>query len=182
MRPETLTPGNAYRALLADLFRDLGVDGDELSSAEAALGLTFSADGHTCRLLPHPAIEDRLIVEVAVGHLGVDATPTGTGGRLHELINHLNAAARLEHDWVACVDDNEEVVLWVWRDVLPMSAASVQALLAEGLDRAQALSELLQTARSQMLSGAAGLPTEPSASTAASHSSVEVAGWTGLRG
>lgn len=182
MNSETLMPGEAYMALLNDLMRDLGVSGQSRTPAEAALGLSFSAEGHTCRLLPHPAMENRLVVEVTVGNLGPVLAAPGEAGGLHELINRLNAAARLEHDWVACVDEHDEVLVWTCRDVLPLSPASTQALLAEGLDRAQALSEVLQSAQTQVSSKPVDLRTAQTPETAAANPSPGSVDWTGLRG
>ncbi len=181
MPSETLKPGEAYIGLLNQVLKDLGVSGDGPTRDDAAFGLAFAADGHICRLLPHPSLEDRLIAEVTVGNLGLDTSSQGTASTLHELINRLNAAARLEHDWVAAVDESNEVILWTWREVQPMSATAVQALLAEGLDRAQTLSDLLQTEATHLVSGPSLAPTDPSSRPGVSIG-VQGADWPALRG
>lgn len=181
MPSDTLKPGEAYIGLLNHLLKDLGVSGDGLASEDAAFGLSFSADGHICRLLPHPSVADRLIAEVTVGNLGLDHLPPAAVNALHEVINRLNAAARLEHDWVAAVDENNEVILWTWRDVQPMAASAVQALLAEGLDRAQTLSDMLQTAGTHLASGPSPDSTQPSAAPGGSVGG-QGPGWSALRG
>ena len=147
MRTETLEPGATYRALLGALARDVGMAADAVTaSASGPLGLSFSADGQTCRLLPHPSIEDRLVVEVSACTLDAAAQGLANAAQVHEFLNRLNAQARLEHDWVATVDEQDEVLLWTWREVRAVTAAGIQELLAEGLERAQALAAALGAA------------------------------------
>jgi len=88
------------------------------------------------RVLPHPANLDWLIAEVDVVEMA--QTSPSAYGALHR-VNH---AARLEHGWTATCGDEGLLVMHTARPVATMTAADLEALLVDGLERAEALATL----------------------------------------
>jgi len=122
----------AFAALLADFAAFAGVAG----ATDGALGLEFEAGAHVVRVLPHPADPDWLIAEVDVAS-GIHATPTA-----YQALHRVNHAARLEHGWMATFDDEDALVMHVSRPVASVTAADLEGLLVEGLERAEALAAI----------------------------------------
>ena len=81
---------------------------------------------------------DRMLVDVKVMRL--DNPVAGLSVALHRL----NHQSRLEHDWVISVDAADQLSLHTQRDIGRSRASDLQALLAEGIDRAQALLSLCE--------------------------------------
>lgn len=105
---------------------------------DSALGLEFEANGHLVMIASDPRNAERMLIDVHVMRL--DNTPTSLAMALH----HLNHQSRLEHDWVISVDAADQLSLHTQREISRSRASDLQALLAEGIDRAQALQGLCQ--------------------------------------
>ena len=84
-----------------------------------------------------PRADDRLLVEVLVG--GVGELREGAAMLLHQL----NDAARLEHDWVVSISPAQALRLHTQQPIASTSAGDLEGLLAEGIERAAALAQLL---------------------------------------
>jgi hypothetical protein len=105
-------------------------------SVTGALGLVFEADPHTVRVFPHPGRAHWMLTEVEVAELFEwEQLP-------HEFLNQLNHAARLEHSWVASVGEDRRLVLHGAHPIAATSAAELEALMVEGIQRAEALATL----------------------------------------
>ncbi|MEI7783437.1 MAG: CesT family type III secretion system chaperone [Betaproteobacteria bacterium] len=124
-------PSSVFETLLASFCQSVGLPADP-----EALGLEFEADGHTVLVSPDPRDDQRLLAEVLVG--GFSELPEA----LFRLLNHLNDAARLEHDWVASVGLAGELRLHTQRSIAQTTPSDLEGLLVDGIERAQALASL----------------------------------------
>jgi hypothetical protein len=122
-----------FQALLAEFCASVQMPLDD-----GALGIEFEADGHLVLIVPDPRDADRMLVDVNVMRL--DNPAAGLTMALHRL----NHQSRLEHDWVISVDAADQISLHTQRDIGRSRAGDLQALLAEGIDRAQALVSLCE--------------------------------------
>ena len=129
----TEDPNPVFRALLQAVCAEAGMDLPEDSP-----GIEFEADGHVTLIVPDPRQDDRMHIEVSVLTL-----PALGGDRLMAL-HQLNHAARLDHDWVITIDVANRVCMHTQRAVAGCKASDLQSLLAEGIERAQALCAVLQ--------------------------------------
>ena len=133
----------AFTTLLGSLAEAVGLG--PAAMAEMAEGLEFEVAPHGCRVLPHPSLPERLVVEVMVRHLGPQAEELNREAAL--LLHRLNAQARLEHSWVATVDESDHLVLWQTLEIAQTRALDLQACLVEAIERAQALNALWPVGR-----------------------------------
>lgn len=124
-----------FEALIAGLVSSAGLpDG----GAAGALGLVFESDPHTVRVVPHPGQFDSLLVEVEVVELASwEPEPDA-------ILRSLNHAARLAHGWIATVGEDRRVLLHTTRLVAGTPVFALEALLVDGIDRAQALATMLR--------------------------------------
>ena len=143
MNQTTLAP-TPLDSLLISLAKDVGLE-HRLEGSQS-LVLEFEAPPHTCRVMPHPADSDRLVIEVMVRYLGESAQDLTRDSAL--LIHRLNAQARVEHDWVATVDESDHLVIWLTLEIARTRVPDLQAWLVEGIERAQALNALWEGDRS----------------------------------
>jgi hypothetical protein len=132
-----------FGALLRDFCSGLGLPMDE-----GDLGIEFSVEPHTVLIISDPRDPERLLVEVNVRLL--EGRPPALLAALHQL----NDAARLEHDWVITLDVTNLLRIHTQRSIAYCKASDLQTLLAEGIERAQALQALCE-----------GLPTDADSST-----------------
>lgn len=123
-----------FNELLQDLMRAKGMD-----PAQGGIGLEFEADGLQVYAVQHPLHPDRGLVEVALHQLNeLDQ------GRVAPLLMHLNEAARFEHDWTIVMDSEGVVLLSTVAWLPALRAPDLEALMAEGIDRALALQTTLE--------------------------------------
>jgi hypothetical protein len=127
------SPSERFQALLTEFCASVQMPMDD-----AALGIEFEADGHRVLVVPDPRDTERMLIEVNV--MRVD-TPAHA---LHMVLHRLNHQSRLEHDWVISVDAADQLSLHTQRDIGRSRASDLQALLAEGIDRAQTLLSLCE--------------------------------------
>jgi len=88
----------------------------------------------------HPLHDDQVLVEVSVATLPVDA-PASTLA----LLLQINEAARFEHDWTLLMDSELTVSLSTRMPVAELGVAALEALMLDGVTRAQAVVDLLET-------------------------------------
>lgn len=132
-------PTSQYQALIKDFATHAGL---EAFQDEQAIGVDFEVNGYVCRVLPHPQQEERLSVEVDVCRFSSEqAQPSQLEA---SLLLRLNALSRTEHDWTLGLDEDGHLILWTWREVAATPPAELEALLVEGIDRAEALHAALR--------------------------------------
>lgn len=106
-----------------------------------SLGLNFETETAEVFVLQHPLHEDLALVEVAVRQLNeLDQ------GRLAPLMLQINELARFEHDWRIVMDGEGVVILCTDAALAQLRADNLESLIADGLERGQALQELLESA------------------------------------
>lgn len=122
-----------FQALLAEFCASV-----QMPVAEDALGIEFEADGYLVLVAPDPRDADRMLVEVSVTRL------EGAPPNLMTALLRLNHQSRLEHDWVISVDPADQLCLHTQREISRTRDSDLQALLAEGIERAQAMQDICQ--------------------------------------
>lgn len=128
---------------------------------EHAFGVEFDAGPHAARVLPHPLDDGWLQVEVEV------CSAAQASARPLAMLHGLNSAARFEHRWLICIDADDTLLIHTGRALASTDAGALEGLIVDGLERAQALAALWQSA----LDGDAA-----SASPAASEADLRFAG------
>jgi hypothetical protein len=132
---QTAAGPSPFVSLLIGLATEVGLE--SRADPTQPLVLEFEASSHTCRVIPHSGDSDRLVIEVMVRYLGESAEDLTRDRAL--LMHRLNAQARLNHGWVATVDESDHLVIWQTLEIARTRAADLQAWLVEGIERAQAL-------------------------------------------
>lgn len=143
-----------FQALIQDFAKLKGLDWTPDS-----LGLSFETETSEVFVLPHPLHEDRALVEVALRQLNeLDQ------GRLAPLMLQINELARFEHDWRIVMDAEGVVLLCADAALTDWRAENLESVLADGLERGQALQDLLESAlQEEAATGMAGLNPEGAA-------------------
>jgi hypothetical protein len=117
------------QAFKAFLKVDSKSQGDEV-------GLTFTAQAHTARVMPHPTQPSALLVEVDVCAVG------DTDAAAPLLMHRLNYLARFSHGWSLAIDADDMVVIYTTRSIARTDAGALEALIVDGLERAGAIEQL----------------------------------------
>lgn len=128
--------GEPFQLLLRDFAQAQG-----LQTSEDAWGLEFEADGSTVLVMAHPRQDDQLLVEVKVADLSARAEPLGASTLM--LLHQINDTARLEHGWFITISPEQTLLIQHSQPVAQTDAGQLEVLLAEGIDRAQALLGLI---------------------------------------
>ena len=128
--------------LLGTFCQSLGLPEDA-----QAQGVEFEAGDHVVLVAADPRSQERLLVDVGVGTID-EQTPA-----LLRMLHQINGAARLEHDWVATIGAASDLRLHTQRNIASTDAGELQALLAEGIERAQALAQLCAAVQATPPSG-----------------------------
>lgn len=128
--------GEQFQSLLRDFAQAQG-----LQTAEDAWGLEFEADGSTVLVMAHPRQDDHIMVEVQVSDLSERAEPLSAAALM--MLHQINDAARLEHGWFITISPEQSLLIQHSQPVAPTDASQLEALLAEGIDRAAALRGLI---------------------------------------
>lgn len=105
-----------------------------------ARGVEFVVGDHSVLIMPHPGEPERLVAEVSVGPLG--AGPGVAEDRLRWL-HLINEAARFEHEWLATLSQDDSILLHTIREIVRTDTGQLQVLLANGIERAEALVRIL---------------------------------------
>lgn len=121
----------AFGRLLAEFCQSVG-----LAMNEEASALEFSADGHTVVIGPDPRSQDRLLIQVETP--GRQPQP-----ELAMLLHQINDAAMMEHDWIISLGAAGELRLHTQVMLAQTTASDLEGLLADGIERAQALAQML---------------------------------------
>ena len=132
----------AFETLLAEFAASKG-----LPVEPGAYALEFQSEEQQVIVMPHPKLQDHLMVEVGVAELGQD----GLGEELASLLLQINEAARFEHAWSIFMDTRGAVTLGTCHPMGGLGLADVESLIVDGLDRARALLSLLQAQAQQVL-------------------------------
>lgn len=112
-----------------------------LQASGDAWGLEFEAEGSTVLVMAHPRQDDHLMVEVQVSDLSERAEPLGAATLM--MLHQINDAARLEHGWFITISAEQTLQIQHSQPVAQTDASQLEALLAEGIDRAEALRGLI---------------------------------------
>jgi Tir chaperone protein (CesT) family len=124
----------AFHLFIQDFARSKG-----LPSVDDSMGLEFECEGHSVILVQHPRKATQLMAEVSVTIL--DANPSA---QLLELLLKINETARFEHDWTIVLDPYQQVSLSASADFTAMSEAALEAMMLDGIERAQSLRIFLE--------------------------------------
>jgi hypothetical protein len=128
--------GEQFQLLLRDFAQAQG-----LQTSEEAWGLEFEADGSTVLVMSHPRQDEYLMVEVQVSDLSERAEPLSAATLM--MLHQINDAARLEHGWFITISAEQTLQIQYSQPVAQTDASQLEALLAEGIDRAHALLSLI---------------------------------------
>lgn len=128
-----------YQTLLRDIAAANGLNPDGLTASGV---IEFETDGGIlATVVPHPNEADSLIVEILVGN--IDLTTMSRAADVLLALHQVNDRARREHRWVISIDDQVGLLIGTVVDIQGLDLAALQALLADGLERAQALQTLV---------------------------------------
>jgi hypothetical protein len=124
-----------FEALLSAFVQSVGLQG-----TPDAFGIEFQSGDHSVVVLPHPTREDALVVEVSVAELD----PSGSDlSALLKMLHVINEASRFEHGWTITVTPEDGVLIYLVREISDTSTGDLETLLAEGIDRADALRQIM---------------------------------------
>ena len=125
-----------FEALLSSFAESKG-----LQAGNTAAGIEFATDDQSLVVVPHPTRDDLLIVEVQVADFGPEAESLSRGALL--LLHQINESARFEHEWVASISAEGAVQIHCVRLISSTDLPTLEALMGEGLERAESLAELI---------------------------------------
>ena len=132
-----VTPGAALSALMSSF---AGYAGLPPVGTDDAQGLELEAPPYVARVLPHPADDTQLVVEI-------DVCPKDeASGDALEVLHRLNYAARFAHPWTAGIDAEDTIVIYTQRPIADTDVGALDALIGDGIARAAALRALWTSA------------------------------------
>lgn len=102
-------------------------------------GIEFESEGFTARLTAHPTSPALMVIEVDVAQANPGDPHQAKNAWLLHQINH---AARFEHGWLAHIDESNILMMSSVQEVDGLNAAVIEQLLADAIDRAEALANL----------------------------------------
>jgi hypothetical protein len=123
-----------FLAMVTELAHLLNLSVDP---SEDMLGLEFETAHHTVRVLPHPQDEHRFLIAVDV-LTTADESPASAW----MMLLRLNLAAIAEHGWGIGLEEGGTLVLSRAVDLASTDPSALESLMADGLDRAEALANL----------------------------------------
>jgi len=124
-----------FLSVLSDFSRAVG-----LPQSADAQGIEFAAGDFTVVVFPHPGQPEALVAEVVVAALDPGSQTTHALLRALHLINE---SARFEHDWLIALSPDDAILMYTIRGVAQTNAGELEALLCEGIERAEALREVI---------------------------------------
>jgi hypothetical protein len=122
-----------FQDFIKEFAQSKGLDSDEQS-----IGLEFECEGHSVTLFQHPKHEHFLMADVSVAILSAHPPVEQLA-----LLLQINEVARFEHDWAIVLDSAQQVSLTSSTDFSSMSVADLEALMLDGVERAQVLQSML---------------------------------------
>lgn len=123
-------PSAGFASLVCAFADFVGIDPP---ASDDALGLELALGDYTARVLPDPTDITRLLVEIDICPAGEIALPA------FHMLHRLNYAGRFSHSWTACIDGDDTVVIYSRNDLATTDVGALEALIADGLNRAAAL-------------------------------------------
>lgn len=123
-------PGAGFASLVCTLAEFVGIAPPSLDDA---LGLEVGLGDYTARVLPDPTDITRLLIEIDICPAGETALPA------FHLLHRLNYAGRFSHPWTASIDGDDTVVIYSRHDLATTDVGALEALIADGLNRATAV-------------------------------------------
>jgi len=126
-------PGAGFSSLVCSFAEFVGL---EPPSSDDALGLEVVLGEYTARVLPDPTDITRLLVEIDVCQAGETALPA------FHMLHRLNYAGRFSHSWTAGIDGDDTVVIYSRHELANTDVGALEALIADGLNRATALQSM----------------------------------------
>jgi hypothetical protein len=127
-------PVDRFRALLTAF-----CSAHQIPIGGQTLGVEFEADSYRVLIASDPRDTERILVDVVVAAL--DEPSLDFLMALHQLNHH----ARIEHDWVASIDLSDRLCLHTQRSLASLRVEDIDSILAEGINRAEALETLCKT-------------------------------------
>jgi len=127
-----------FQQLLASFCRSAGV---EQEVGEDSIGVEFTTDDRVARMYP---LSDNLhaMVEIEVLPLEIESELEDPSRLL--ILHGLNNLTRLDSGWLACIDDDEILVISQRIVIATSDGEDLAGLMTDGLDRAQSLAEAWQ--------------------------------------
>lgn len=132
-----LSPGAGFVALTSAFCEFAGLPAVD---AQDTAGFEIEAGPHVARVLPDPSDDARLVVEIDV------CPKDAANARALEVLHRLNYATRFTHPWTSGIDGDDTVVIYTRRTIAEMDVGALEALIADGIDRAVALRTLWDSA------------------------------------
>ncbi len=131
------SPPSPFVQWLQAVLPDMGA---EITSLNQSMGLEFETGEMTVSVSEHPHDDSRVIVEVWVRGISPDEL-SGAGAELM-VLHQLNDRARREHDWVISIDSELGLTVGTTARVCELDAQGLQALMADGLEKGDAVQML----------------------------------------
>lgn len=129
-------PPTVFQRWIAEAARDVGA---EVPALTDPLGLTFEAEGHVARVLPHA---DEALAVIEVMAVSVDGVSEEDAGRLAVQLLKLNHEACFEHGWSIALD-GDRLTVTTTVAVPATGGHALSEILYDGIDRAAALSRVV---------------------------------------
>lgn len=130
-------PVDAFSELVAAFSELLG---HPRADGVASSGFEFEADAHVLRCLPHPGDPARCVVEADVCTIGPSDQHNAA---LLLMLHQLNEASALLTGWTLLIDTEMRVLVQRTLALEGLTALQLEADLAQALERAQALRQLI---------------------------------------
>jgi hypothetical protein len=124
-----------FLGMLSEFSRSVG-----LPDQSETDGLEFTAGDYTVAVMQHPVRQDSLVAEVAMQEFEPESP---VAALLLRALHLLNESARFEHDWQITVSPENEILVYTIRSIGETAAADLEALLCDGIERAEALREVI---------------------------------------
>lgn len=112
-----------------------------LALGQEPVGVEFSTERQSLAVTAHPVAGDLLVVEVAITDPAIRAAEMPQSIWL--VLLQINDAARMEHDWTISVDAEGIIRLGCLRHIAETDLSTLEALMGEGLERAESLTDLI---------------------------------------
>jgi hypothetical protein len=145
----SLQPPVEFQNLLTDFIAELG---QRPADDEALEGLEFASGEHVLRVGLHPGQADTLVLEVDVLNTLADGA-AAPWRSLHQF----NHEALLGQGWLASLDEDGQLVMTLQHPLAGVDVGTLQALMSEGLDQAEALAQQWRGLAPEAVQADAGL-------------------------
>ena len=110
-----------------------------LDVAPSTRGIEFECEGNRVYIVQHPLHNDYLLAEVTV--TAFEEIPPAS---VLALMMQINEAARFKHDWFIVMDSEWQVNITTSTPLSGLVVAQLEALMLDGVTRAQELQSMLE--------------------------------------